>query len=298
MRESNKVWQPSESRIAEANITQFIEHINRQGFDLKNYADLHQWSLDHNEQFWQEVWLFCDVIGNAGETVKSQAESKWQQPVLNRDLCWFPDAHINYAENLLSFAYQKPHELAIWFENERDERQTYTWQQLCDEVSSVQQWLRDCGIKQGDVVAGYLPHLPQTVIAMLATTSLGATWTSTSPDFGVESVLERFGQVKPKILFTCDGYTFNGKTFDMAEKTNIYLIISMASDKYAKSAISSLTSLNVMFVPKIGKTCSINTHPSPSPTLALTSMTHSLCCIRPVRQVNPNALCTRSVAPF
>ncbi|MCV5737204.1 AMP-binding protein, partial [Escherichia coli] len=74
------------------------------------------------------------------------------------------------------------------------------------------------GIKQGDVVAGYLPHLPQTVIAMLATTSLGATWTSTSPDFGVESVLERFGQVKPKILFTCDGYTFNGKTFDMAEK--------------------------------------------------------------------------------
>lgn len=106
MRESNKVWQPSESRIAEANITKFIEHINRQGFDLKNYADLHQWSLDHNEQFWQEVWLFCDVIGNAGETVKSQAESKWQQPVLNRDLCWFPDAHINYAENLLSFAYQ------------------------------------------------------------------------------------------------------------------------------------------------------------------------------------------------
>ncbi|HCK0614905.1 acetoacetate--CoA ligase [Vibrio parahaemolyticus] len=218
MRESNKVWQPSESRIAEANITQFIEHINRQGFDLQNYADLHQWSLDDNEQFWQEVWLFCDVIGNAGETVKSQAESKWQQPVLNRDLCWFPDAHINYAENLLSFAYQKPHELAIWFENERDERQTYTWQQLCDEVSSVQQWLRDCGIKQGDVVAGYLPHLPQTAIAMLATTSLGATWTSTSPDFGVESVLERFGQVKPKILFTCDGYTFNGKTFDMAEK--------------------------------------------------------------------------------
>ncbi|MDF4599490.1 acetoacetate--CoA ligase, partial [Vibrio parahaemolyticus] len=68
MRESNKVWQPSESRIAEANITKFIEHINRQGFDLKNYADLHQWSLDHNEQFWQEVWLFCDVIGNAGET--------------------------------------------------------------------------------------------------------------------------------------------------------------------------------------------------------------------------------------
>ncbi len=218
MRESSKVWQPSESRIEEANITQFIEHINRQGNTIEDFADLHQWSLDHVEKFWQEVWLFCDVIGTQGETVKEQAESRWQQPVENRDMKWFPNAQINYAENLLTYACHQPDDLAIWFENEREEKQTYTWKQLCEEVSSVQQWLKECGIKQGDVVAGYLPHLPQTVIAMLATTSLGATWTSTSPDFGVESVLERFGQVKPKILFTCDGYTFNGKTFDMSEK--------------------------------------------------------------------------------
>ncbi|HHX8467466.1 TPA: acetoacetate--CoA ligase [Vibrio diabolicus] len=218
MRESSKVWQPSESRIEEANITQFIEHINRQRNTIENFADLHQWSLDHVEKFWQEVWLFCDVIGTQGETVKEQAESRWQQPVENRDMKWFPNAQINYAENLLTYACHQPDDLAIWFENEREEKQTYTWKELCEEVSSVQQWLKECGIKQGDVVAGYLPHLPQTVIAMLATTSLGATWTSTSPDFGVESVLERFGQVKPKILFTCDGYTFNGKTFDMSEK--------------------------------------------------------------------------------
>ncbi|EKY4211552.1 acetoacetate--CoA ligase [Vibrio alginolyticus] len=218
MRESSKVWQPSESRIEEANITQFIEHINRQGNTLESFADLHQWSLDHVEKFWQEVWLFCDVIGTKGETIKERAESRWQQPVENRDIKWFPNAQINYAENLLTYACHQPDDLAIWFENEREEKQTYTWKQLCEEVSSVQQWLKECGIKQGDVVAGYLPHLPQTVIAMLATTSLGATWTSTSPDFGVESVLERFGQVKPKILFTCDGYTFNGKTFDMYKK--------------------------------------------------------------------------------
>ncbi|MGI3019137.1 acetoacetate--CoA ligase [Vibrio alginolyticus] len=218
MRESSKVWQPSESRIEEANITQFIEHINRQGSTLESFADLHQWSLDHVEKFWQEVWLFCDVIGTQGETIKERAESRWQQHVENRDIKWFPNAQINYAENLLTYACHQPDDLAIWFENEREEKQTYTWKQLCEEVSSVQQWLKECGIKQGDVVAGYLPHLPQTVIAMLATTSLGATWTSTSPDFGVESVLERFGQVKPKILFTCDGYTFNGKTFDMSEK--------------------------------------------------------------------------------
>ncbi|OSP14015.1 acetoacetate--CoA ligase [Vibrio alginolyticus] len=218
MRESSKVWHPSESRIEEANITQFIEHINRQGNTLESFADLHQWSLDHVEKFWQEVWLFCDVIGTQGETIKERAESRWQQPVENRDIKWFPNAQINYAENLLTYACHQPDDLAIWFENEREEKQTYTWKQLCEEVSSVQQWLKECGIKQGDVVAGYLPHLPQTVIAMLATTSLGAIWTSTSPDFGVESVLERFGQVKPKILFTCDGYTFNGKTFDMSEK--------------------------------------------------------------------------------
>lgn len=220
MREYNKLWQPSESRIEEANITQFIEHINRQGNDIKNYAELHQWSLDHSEQFWQEVWLFCDVIGNSGDTVKCQSESKWQQPVPNRDTSWFPDAQINYAENLLSFAYHNPNDIAIWFENERGERQTYTWQELCDEVSSIQRWLQDCGVRKGDVVAGYLPYLPQTVIAMLATTSLGATWTATSPDFGIESVLERFGQVKPKVLFTCDGYTFNGKVFDMTDKNH------------------------------------------------------------------------------
>ncbi|WP_330471983.1 acetoacetate--CoA ligase [Vibrio harveyi] len=220
MRESNKVWQPTEDRIEQANITQFIEHINRQGFKLKNYSDLHQWSLEHNEYFWKEVWQFCDLIGTQGDTVKAQGESRWQSPMQNRDAVWFPQAQVNYAENLLSLAEQQADELAIWFENERGDKQIYTWKQLCDEVSSVQQWLVECGIKQGDVVAGYLPHMPQTVIAMLATTSLGATWTSTSPDFGVESVIERFGQVKPKVLFTCDGYTFNGKTFDMSEKNH------------------------------------------------------------------------------
>ncbi|WP_172581433.1 acetoacetate--CoA ligase [Vibrio harveyi] len=220
MRESNKVWQPTEDRIEQANITQFIEHINRQGFELTNYSDLHQWSLEHNEHFWKEVWQFCDLIGTQGDIVKAQGESRWQSPMQNRDAVWFPQAQVNYAENLLSLAEQQADELAIWFENERGDKQTYTWKQLCDEVSSVQQWLVECGIKQGDVVAGYLPHMPQTVIAMLATTSLGATWTSTSPDFGVESVIERFGQVKPKVLFTCDGYTFNGKTFDMSEKNH------------------------------------------------------------------------------
>ncbi|MEZ8577540.1 acetoacetate--CoA ligase [Vibrio splendidus] len=229
MHESNKpIWQPSDQRIAHANVTRFMDSLDQQGVlerELKNYAELHQWSVEHPESFWQNVWQFCGMIGSQEsidnaqrELIKTQGESRWQQPKSNRDAVWFPNAQVNYAENLLHSAKTLPNELAIWFENERGEQQSYTWQTLCEEVSSVQQWLVDSGVKQGDVVAAYTPYLPQTVIAMLATTSLGAIWTSTSPDFGVESVIERFGQVKPKVLFTCGGYTFNGKTFDMADK--------------------------------------------------------------------------------
>ncbi|CAH6847394.1 Acetoacetyl-coenzyme A synthetase [Vibrio chagasii] len=225
MYESNKpVWQPSEQRIADANLTRFIDNLDLSDLNLdrgiQSYAELHQWSVDQPESFWQNVWQFCGMVGSQGDDIKTQGESRWQQPKSNRDAAWFPNAQVNYAENLLRFAQTMPDEHAIWFENERGEQQSYTWKALCGAVSSVQQWLIDSGVGQGDVVAAYTPYLPQTLIAMLATTSLGAIWTSTSPDFGVESVIERFGQVKPKVLFTCDGYTFNGKTFDIADKNS------------------------------------------------------------------------------
>ncbi|EGU45833.1 acetoacetate--CoA ligase [Vibrio splendidus] len=225
MYESNKpVWQPSEQRIAGANLTRFIDNFDLSELHLdrgiQSYAELHQWSVDQPESFWKNVWQFCGVVGSQGSEIQTQGESRWQQPKSNRDAIWFPNAQVNYAENLLRLAQTMPDQHAIWFENERGEQQSYTWKALCEAVSNVQQWLVDSGIEQGDVVAAYTPYLPQTVIAMLATTSLGAIWTSTSPDFGVESVIERFGQVKPKVLFTCDGYTFNGKTFDMADKNS------------------------------------------------------------------------------
>ena len=225
MYESNKpVWQPSEQRIADANLTRFIDNLDLSELHLdrgiQSYAELHQWSVDQPESFWKNVWQFCGVVGSQGSEIQTQGESRWQQPKSNRDAIWFPNAQVNYAENLLRLAQTMPDQHAIWFENERGEQQSYTWKALCEAVSNVQQWLVDSGIEQGDVVAAYTPYLPQTVIAMLATTSLGAIWTSTSPDFGVESVIERFGQVKPKVLFTCDGYTFNGKTFDMADKNS------------------------------------------------------------------------------
>ncbi|MDG3085271.1 acetoacetate--CoA ligase [Vibrio hannami] len=217
---STPIWQPSDQRIAQANITRFMDSLTQCDRKLNNYADLQQWSVEHPESFWQNVWQYCGMVGSQGSQVLRLGESRWQQTKSHRDAVWFPESQVNYAENLLCSAKSLSKEQAIWFENERGEQQIYTWQNLCEEVSSIQQWLIDCGVQQGDVVAAYTPYLPQTVIAMLATTSLGAIWTSTSPDFGVESVIERFGQVKPKVLFTCDGYTFNGKTFDMTDKNH------------------------------------------------------------------------------
>lgn len=218
MTTSSPIWTPSKERVANSNLKKFIEHINMQGEAIDSFADLYQWSIVENKKFWMEVWDYCDVIGFQGDCIIGEGKPKWQAYTANRDNLWFPQAELNYAENLLSSAYQKPAEPAIIFRNERGEEDSLTWQALCDQVSVIQQWLIRNGVGRGDVVAGYLPYLPETVVAMLATTSLGAIWTSTSPDFGVDSVLERFGQVKPKVLFCCDGYSFSGKTFDMSEK--------------------------------------------------------------------------------
>lgn len=212
------LWNPSQQRIDSSNLQQFINHINIQGHDLRGYTDLHQWSIDNKKDFWLEIWQFCDVIGFKGDCIHGEGLARWGNFQSNRDTIWFPQAQLNYAENLLAQAFQAPEDIAIWFKNERGESQKTTWQALCDQVSILQQWLAHNGVGKGDVVAGYLPHMTETVVAMLATTSLGAIWTSTSPDFGVESVTERFGQVQPKVLFCCNGYQFNGKTFNMEQK--------------------------------------------------------------------------------
>ncbi|WP_076590412.1 acetoacetate--CoA ligase [Vibrio ostreicida] len=218
--EQAPLWSPSQDRITASNLHQFIQHVNMQGEAIEGYGDLHQWSVENKKAFWLEIWQFCDVIGFKGDCIHGEGIARWGKFSSTRDTIWFPQSQLNYAENLLSYAFQQPEGIAIWFKNERGQNRKLTWQQLCDQVSVVQQWLKQNGVEKGDVVAGYLPHMPETVVAMLATTSLGAIWTSTSPDFGVESVKERFGQVQPKILFCCNGYSFNGKTFNMEEKNN------------------------------------------------------------------------------
>ncbi|MEZ8826442.1 acetoacetate--CoA ligase [Vibrio amylolyticus] len=218
MSASHAIWTPTLERINESNIHQFIQHINMQGEAIEDYQSLHQWSINDTKQFWLEIWQYCDVIGYRGDCIFGEGIARWGDFSSSRDTIWFPQAQLNYAENLLSFAFQQPNEIAIWFRNEQGFSTQLTWQELCDKVSIMQQWLKQNGVERGDVVAGYLPYLPETVIAMLATTSLGAIWTSTSPDFGSDSVIERFGQVKPKVLFCCNGYQFNGKSFSLKEK--------------------------------------------------------------------------------
>lgn len=260
MQNSAPIWSPSAERISNSNLLRFIETVNAhqtEDISINNYTSLHQWSIDHHDEFWRHTWHFCNVIGNIGSQVKSLGAPKWTQTDstqshVNRDTVWFADATLNYAENLLSQAEQTPEREFIVFSNESGEHRQLTGKQLLEQVSVVQQWLLTCDVGKGDVVAGYLPYLPETVIAMLATTSLGAIWTSTSPDFGIDSVVERFGQVKPKVLFCCDGYQFGGKTFDMTDKnttlssklssTSEDATISVCQIEYLQNAKSASTS--------------------------------------------------------
>ncbi|MFH4615774.1 acetoacetate--CoA ligase [Vibrio diabolicus] len=260
MPNSAPIWSPSAERVSNSNLLQFIETVSAhqtEDISINDYASLHQWSIDHNDDFWRHTWQFCNVIGDMGSQVKSLGAPKWTQPDtaynhVNRDTVWFADATLNYAENLLSQAEKTPERKFIVFTNESGKHRQLTGKQLLEQVSVVQQWLLTCDVGKGDVVAGYLPYLPETVIAMLATTSLGAIWTSTSPDFGIDSVVERFGQVKPKVLFCCDGYQFGGKAFDMTDKNTTLssklsrvsedATISVCQIEYLQNAKSACTS--------------------------------------------------------
>ena len=203
------LWQPAPERIARANLTRFMGEVRTSaGVDTRDYAQLYEWSLDAPEAFWKAVWSFTGVIGERGETV-----------LVDRDRMpgakWFPEARLNFAENLLR---RRDDATAIVFRGEDRASATLTYAGLYDEVSRVAQALRATGVVAGDRVAGYLPNAPVAVVAMLAATSIGAIWSSCSPDFGAQGVLDRFGQIAPKVLFAADGYYYGGKTIDVVPR--------------------------------------------------------------------------------
>ncbi|HXF18504.1 MAG TPA: AMP-binding protein, partial [Burkholderiales bacterium] len=201
-----QLWQPSTSRIADANITAFIKLINKRWqAGVADSIALYEWSVAQPEQFWTAVWDFCGVIAERrGERVLVDGH---KMPGAR----WFPDAKLNFAENLLR---RRDDETAMVFWGENKVRRRMSFFELHDAVSRTAQALTAAGVNQGDRVAAFMPNLPESIIFMLAAASLGAIWSSCSPDFGVQGVLDRFGQIKPTILFAVEGYHYNGKVID------------------------------------------------------------------------------------
>jgi acetoacetyl-CoA synthetase len=200
------LWRPSPERVAGARIIEFMERVNaRHRQSLHDYASLYAWSIEQPEEFWKEVWAYGGVIAQAqGDRAIADAD---KMPGAR----FFPDARLNFARNLLRRTDDGD---AIVFWGEDKVRRRLSYRELNAAVSRTQQALRAAGVGEGDRVAAFMPNMPESVIAMLAAASLGAIFTSCSPDFGVQGVLDRFGQVEPKVLFCCDGYYYNGKVVD------------------------------------------------------------------------------------
>jgi acetoacetyl-CoA synthetase len=204
------LWTPSPSRRAQATISQFAEWLGtRTNTSFANYADLHRYSVTAPAQFWSSLWDFSQVIGDKGEPpYLADAE---QMPGAR----FFPNAQLNFAENLLAAAGADP---AIVFWGEDKVKRRLSRDELKAEVARAQAALGQGGVGVLDRVAAILPNMPEAVVGVLATAALGAVWSSCSPDFGVEGVLDRFGQIEPKVLIACDGYHYNGKPIDISDK--------------------------------------------------------------------------------
>lgn len=203
------LWQPSADTIADANMTDFLQQVNAQQHTaLANYHDLHQWSVDHSQTFWSMIWDYFDVTGSKGDTIVTDQN---QLPGAK----WFPQAQLNFAENLLRHQDNKT---ALIFRGENGARQQLSYSELYQQVAQCALALKQQGVGKGDRVAAMMPNCIETIVAMLATTSLGAIWSSCSPDFGVQGVLDRFGQIEPKVMITVDGYFYSGKNLNIKDK--------------------------------------------------------------------------------
>ncbi len=200
------LWQPSDERIKGTNIYRFISFVNQRfGKDFKDYANLYDWSVNNIADFWATAWDFLGI--KASRKYDAVIEDDKKMPGAN----WFPGARLNFAENLLRY---RDDSVALVFRGEDHPPVRMTYAGLYDEVARLAKSLKELGVVPGDRVAGFMPNMIETVAAMLAATSLGAVWSSSSPDFGIKGVLDRFGQIKPKVLFAANGYFFKGKSLD------------------------------------------------------------------------------------
>ena len=202
------LWSPDAEAVQASRMADFAAQVGVELVGPDNgYDTLWQWSVDHREDFWSALWDWCGIVGDKGETILEQDSMPGAR--------WFPQAELNFAENLLAKRGSEP---AILFRGEKGNRYIITRDQLAEEVRLLRGALKQWGVGPGDRVAGFLPNCPAAVIGMLAASSLGAVWSSCSPDFGVAGVLDRFGQIEPKVLLAADGYLFKIKRFDCCEK--------------------------------------------------------------------------------
>ena len=207
---STIMWQPTSDQVHLTQMDQFRRIVNKKfNLQIDSYENLHDWSVNNIRQFWEEMWGYGDIIYS--EHYKEVVDDLTKMPGAK----WFSGARLNYAENLLRFRDNK---IALVFQGEDQQVRSLTYAELYDAVARLAHALREAGVVPGDRVAGVMPNMPEAVIAMLATASIGAIWSSSSPDFGIKGVLDRFSQIKPKVLFAANGYFYNGKTFNSLEK--------------------------------------------------------------------------------
>jgi len=218
------MWVPGPERVQRANMTAFLEHVLHAGSvgadRVQDYPTLYRWSVEQAEAFWPEVWRFCGVVAD-----QRPDGTPWEQVVVGLERMappdpvlgprWFLGARLNFAENLLRYDDEHP---ALVFWNELGHQRSVSYRELRAQVSALAVGLSRLGISPGDRVAGFMPNMPETVMALLAASSLGAIWSSCSPDFGAQGVVDRFGQIQPKVLFCADGYRYAGKEIDSLER--------------------------------------------------------------------------------
>ena len=200
------LWSPDPGIIKNSHMERFRRFVcARHDISLAEYTDLHRWSVEQSEHFWCDLWDYADVRS------VTRGERVLDNPYAMPGARWFPDAQLNFTDNLLRRSDDTP---ALVFRSEQGSERSMTHAQLVQHVASLSMAMRAAGVEQGDRVAGFLPNVPEAIVAMLATASIGAVWSSCSPDFGLNGVLDRFGQIQPKILFTADGYFYNGRMHD------------------------------------------------------------------------------------
>ncbi len=231
---SNKLWAPSEDFKSSSNLTVFNDWLlNHKSLKFDTYADLWNWSVEDPAQFWKFLSEYFEVVFH----------KPFEEVMGNEDMpgtTWFRGSTLNYAEHI--FRNQTEEHPALIFRSEGTDTSEISWDKLTGQVASLRSWLVKKGVKKGDTVVAYLPNIPEATVAFLATCSIGAIWSSCSPDFGVKSVVDRFLQIKPKVLFTVDGYQYGGKSFDRT--------------KEVKELISELPSLErTVLLPYLDKSC-------------------------------------------